>query len=224
MTHPTDLELAAWADEPENAAAEVHAHLAGCARCGQRLGELAETRAALALDPPMPSAAAFSAQRERILAAIGAAPPAERGRIVRRLGWLAPLAAAATIAAILLVARTDGPDEPRSADVGADTVAATGATPPSERLPLPVVADARDAAEDAASVIVPADPLTSEDAIVPSEPFDEDVLEAALAAADPLAPPLSVERSASIESEFAQLPEEEQSAVLSELASADFDL
>jgi hypothetical protein len=66
--------------------------------------------------------------------------------------------------------------------------------------------------------------LTSEDAIVPSEPFDEDVLEAALAAADPLAPPLSVERSASIESEFAQLPEEEQSAVLSELASADFDL
>jgi hypothetical protein len=223
MTHPTDLELAAWADEPENAAAEVHAHLAGCARCGQRLGELAETRAALALDPPMPSAAAFSAQRERILAAIGAAPPAERGRIVRRLGWLAPLAAAATIAAILLVARTDGP-EPRSADVGADTVAATGATPPSERLPLPVVADARDAAEDAASVIVPADPLTSEDAIVPSEPFDEDVLEAALAAADPLAPPLSVERSASIESEFAQLPEEEQSAVLSELASADFDL
>lgn len=222
-THPADSELAAWVDEPDARSAAVEGHVAGCHRCREWLAELAETRAALAHDPPMPSEAAFVAQREQILEAIGASPRAERGRIVGRLAWLIPLAAAAAIAAIVLVGRTD-PDEPRTADVGAETAPATGAAPASERAPLPVVADAQDAAEDAAAVIVPADASTSKGAIVPSEPIDEEALDAALAAAEPLAPPLSIERSAAIESEFAQLPEEEQSAVLLELASADFDL
>lgn len=222
-THPTDFELALWDDEPEARPEDIRAHVEGCARCGERLAELAQTRAALALDSPMPSEAAFAAQREQILAAIDAAPRAGRGRVVRRIGWLVPLAAAAAIAAIVLVGRTD-PDEPRTADAGAESAPATGAASASERALLPVVADAQDAAEDAVAVIVPADASTSEGAIVLSEPIDEDVLDAALAAAEPLAPPLSIERSASIESEFAQLPAEEQSAVLLELASADFDL
>lgn len=211
-THPTDFELALWDDEPEARQEDIRAHVEGCARCGERLAELAQTRAALALDSPMPSEAAFAAQRERILAAIDAAPRAGRGRVVRRIGWLVPLAAAAAIAAIVLIGRTDNPDEPRTASVGAETAPATGAAPASEQAPLPIVADAQDAAEDAAAVIVP------------SEAIDEDLLDAALAAAEPLAPPLSIERSVSIESEFAQLPEEKQSAVLLELASADFDL
>lgn len=198
--HPTDLELAAWADEPETRAADIEAHVEGCISCRGRIAELAVTRAALALDPPMPSEAAFVEQRERIFAAIGAPPRAKGGRVVRRIAWLAPLAAAAAIAAIVLVSRTDGPRAPGTADAGPETTPAVAATT------LPVVADAREAAEDAAS-----------------EAFDEDALDAALAAAEPLAPPISIERAAMIESRFAELPEEEQDAVLLELASVDFD-
>jgi len=219
-THPADSELAAWVDEPESRATAVETHVESCSRCRERLADLARTRAALALDPPMPSEAAFAAQRERILEAIDAAPRAGGGRVVRRIAWLVPLAA--TIALIVLVGRTEGPDQPRTADAGADTapdVEAAAATEPT----LPIFADAREAAEDAAAVIA-AVASTSEIAIVSSEPIDEDALDAALAAAEPLAPPLSIERSAAIESEFAQLPEEEQSAVLLDLASADFDL
>jgi anti-sigma factor RsiW len=181
--HPTDLELAAWADEPETGAADVRAHVEACDRCAERVAEMAETRAALALDPPLPTAAVFAYQRERILEAIGAAPRA-KGRVVRRIAWLVPLATAAAIAAIVLVGRR------------------------SDEAPLPVVADARKAAEE----------------VAPLEPIDEDLLDAALAAAEPLAPSISVERSMTTEARFAELSEEEQSAVLLELASADLDL
>ncbi|HYO46064.1 MAG TPA: hypothetical protein VEY33_05190 [Gemmatimonadota bacterium] len=199
-THPADSELAAWVDEPESRAAAVEAHVEGCGRCRERLAELALTRAALALDPPIPSEAAFAAQRERILAAIGAVPRTGGGRVVHRIGWLVPLAAAAAIAAIVLVSRTEGPD-----------------------VTLPVVVDAREAAEDAATGIVPTDVPATEITVVPSEAIDEDLLDAALAAAEPLLPPISVERSMTTEARFADLAEEEQAAVLLELASADFD-
>jgi hypothetical protein len=216
--HPTDLELAAWADEPETRAADAQAHVEGCSPCRERIAQLAATRAALALDPPMPSAAAFAAQRGRILEAIGAALQVEGGRVVRRIAWLAPLAAAAVIAAIVLVGRNDEPPVPGTADGGPETAPAVVAAL------LPVVADAREAAEDAAAAIVPEDASISEVTVVPSEAFDEDVLDAALAAAEPLAPPISIERAATTESHFAELDEEEQDAVLLELASADFDL
>ncbi|MGH7565254.1 MAG: anti-sigma factor family protein [Gemmatimonadota bacterium] len=222
-THPADSELAAWIDEPESRATAVETHVESCSRCRERLADLARTRAALALDPPMPSEAAFAAQRERILEAIDAAPRAGGGRVVRRIAWLVPLAAAATIAAIVLVGRTESPDQPRTADAGAETAPDVEAAAATGQPTLPIFADAREAAEDAAAVIA-ALASTSEIAAVPSEAFDEDALDATLAAAEPLAPPLSIERSAAIESEFAQLPEEEQSAVLLELASADFDL
>jgi hypothetical protein len=216
--HPTDLELAAWADEPETRAADAQTHVEGCSPCRERLAELAATRAALALDPPMPSAAAFAAQRGRILEAIGAAPHAAGGRVVRRIAWLAPLAAAAAIAAVVLVGRNDGPRAPATADAGSETASTVA------RATLPVVADAREAAEDVAAAIVPTDASMSEVAVIPSEAIDEDVLDAALAAAEPLAPPISIERAATTESRFAELDEEEQDAVLLELASADFDL
>lgn len=187
--HPTDLELAAWIDEPDIRAADLSAHVESCERCRARLAELAEVRAALTLDPPMPSAAEFAAQREHILSTIDAAKRPGGGRVVRRIGWLVPLAAAAAIAAILLVRRPESP---------------TG----SAR--LDVIASANEAAEDAADAAAQA--------------MDDEALEAALAAAEPLAPPLSIERSAAIENEFASLSEDDQFAVLRELATTDFDL
>lgn len=219
--HPTELELAVWVDEQEARATAFQAHVESCDRCGERIAELEATRAALALDPPMPSDAAFAAQREQILAAIGAVPHVGLGGLVRRIGWLVPLAAAAAIAAIVLIGPTDR--EPRTADGGGETTV-TDTAPASGRAPLPVVANAEDAAEDAAAVVGPVGTSTTGDAVAPSEPIDEDALDAALAAAEPLAPPIAVERTATLESEFAALSEEDQSAVLVDLASADFDL
>lgn len=184
--HPTDLELAAWADEPGVGAMDIPSHLETCAQCRDRIAELAATRAAIALDPPMPSAEVFAAQRGRILAAIDGTPPERDGRVVRRIGWLLPLAAAAAIAAIVLIDRRE--------------VSTPGSAPES------VAAEADAAAEEAAAIAV-----------------DEQALDAALAAAEER-PPGSIERSTSIEAEFALLSEAEQSAVLRELERTDFDL
>ena len=185
--HPTDLELAAWIDEPATGP-DLSAHLEACAECGDRVAELTVIRAALALDPPLPTDAAFSAQRERILAAIEGEPREGGGRIVRRLGWLVSIAAAAAIAAIVLVNRADQP--------------APGPTPARQE----VLAEAEAAAEEAAALAA-----------------DDRALDAALAATE-LIPPVSIERSAAIEDEFALLSEAEQSAVLRELERTDFDL
>jgi hypothetical protein len=212
--HPTDLELAAWADEPGTASAAIGAHVEGCERCGAVLRALAATRAGLAIEPPLPSPEAFAAQRARILAAVSAGPRRE-ARVVGRIAWLAPLAAAAAFAAFFLVVRTQGPGSPDSPDTP-DEVAAG-----AETVRLPIVADAAAAAEEAADAIaVPEDPAIT---LVPSEAIDEDVLDAALAAAEPLSPPIAVERSLTTELLFAELPEDEQSAVLLELASSDLD-
>ena len=210
--HPTDLELAAWSDEPRSARADVGPHLESCERCRAEFRALTAARAAVALDPPLPTAEAFAAQRERIRAAVAASPRSE-GRRAGRIAWLAPLAAAAAIAAFVLVDRTRGPE---SRDPG-DTPPATVATV------LPVVADAAAAAEQAAGAFAAADDSAAEVTVVPAEAIDEELLDAALAAAEPLAPPIAVERSLSTELLFAELPEDEQSAVLMEMASADLD-
>lgn len=186
--HPSDLELAAWVDEPEIGAADIPAHVEGCARCREKVAELEATRAAIALDPPMPSDAEFAARRERILGAIQEAPR-KGGRVIGRIGWLVPLAAAAAVAAIVLIGRTDAP--------------MPGAGPPPEA----VVAEAEAAAEEAAAIAL-----------------DEEALDEALAAAEPLTPAAPVERSAAIEAEFALLTDAEQAAVLRELERTDFDL
>lgn len=130
--HPTDLELAAWVDEPE-LGPDLSAHLETCALCRDRAAELSATRAGIAIDPPMPTDAAFAAQRQRILAAIEEAPRGS-GRVIRRIGWLVPLAAAAGIAAIVLIDRPDGSPP--------GTASAT------------VVAEAEAAAEEAAAIMV----------------------------------------------------------------------
>jgi hypothetical protein len=211
-THPSDLELVAWVDEPASGAAAVREHLEGCGPCRERVAGIEITRAALALDPPMPSEAAFAAQRERILAAIGAAPPAGR-RIAGRAAWIVPLAAAAAIAAVVLMGRVAR--DP--IDVSPPRRAASDAGPA-----LPIVADAAAAAEEAAGTIGPAADPSPESSAVPAEAIDEELLDAALAAAEPLAPPVSLERSLTTELLFAELPEDEQSDVLLEMASADF--
>lgn len=212
MTHPSDIELAAWVDEPGTAGAGLASHVAACDACRATVAGIEAARAALALDPPLPSDADFAAQRERIAAAIGAGRPSG-ARVVRRLAWLTPLAAAAAIAAFVLVGRT-GPDAPPTADAG------PGSAGESASAPIPLFADAREAAELAASEIAPG----SGAVVVPSEAIDEELLDAALAAAEPLAPPASVQASMTTESRFAALDEEDQSAVLSELASLDLDL
>jgi len=210
-THPSDLELAAWVDEPDSGAAAVREHLEGCGPCRERVAGIEAARAALALDPPMPSEAAFAAQRERILAAIGAAPPARR--ITGRAAWIVPLAAAAAIAAVVLMGRLarDPSDGSPPRRVAADAGPA-----------LPIVADAAAAAEEAAGTIAPASDPSPESPALPAEAIDEELLDAALAAAEPLAPPVSLERSLTTELLFAELPEDEQSDVLLEMASADF--
>ena len=219
--HPTEIDLVAWIDEPEARATEIAAHVEACTACRARIRELEATRALLALDPEMPSGAAFAAQRERILAAIGERSDVARGgRVVGGLGWLVPLAAAAAIAVFVLVARDQEPRSPRTAGTSAEPVTAAG---PVEESPLPLVARAREAAEEAAISLIPADD-DAEAALVPAVAIDEDALDAALAAAEPLAPPVSVELSLTTESRFAELAEEDQDAVLLELAGADFDM
>ncbi|HET9332442.1 MAG TPA: hypothetical protein VFQ21_02535 [Gemmatimonadota bacterium] len=213
--HPTDLELAAWADEPETADEGVRAHVAGCERCGAELSALAETRAILAIGPPLPTPGAFAAQRERILAAISAEPRRD-GRVVGRIAWLAPIAAAAAIAAFFLIDRTGEPGSPESPDMPAGIVI------DAEEF-LPVVADAAAAAEEAADAVAIQEDPASGITLVPSEAIDEELLDTALVAAEPLAPPIAIERSLTTELHFAELPEDEQSAVLLELASSDLD-
>lgn len=211
--HPSDLELSASVDEPASTAA-TRAHVERCGPCRERVAELEATRAALALDPPMPSEAAFAAQRERILTAIGAAPSSNRTRIVGRAAWIVPLATAAAIAGFVLVGRVaeerkDGPSiRGASADAGAE---------------LRIVAEATAAAEVAAESIVPSEDPSPELPALPAEAIEEELLDAALAAAEPLAPPASVERSLTTELMFAELPEDEQSDVLLEMASADLE-
>lgn len=124
--HPSDLELTAWVDDP-GIGPDLSAHLEACARCRDRVAQLTALRAAIAVDPPMPSDAEFAAQRERILAAIDGASREGGGRIVRRIGWLVPLAAAAAVAAIVLVNRADPPApdvSPAGEEVFADAEAA----------------------------------------------------------------------------------------------------
>jgi hypothetical protein len=211
--HPSDLELAAWVDEPASGPAAIREHLESCGPCRERVAEFEATRAALALDPTMPSEAAFASQRGRILAAIGAAQASNRRRIPGRAPWIVPLAAAAAIAGLVLVGRLGG--DGNGGPLAPETSAESGA--------LPIVADAAAAAEEAAGSIVPAEDPTPELPALPAEAIDEELLDAALAAAEPLAPPVSIERSLTTELLFAELPEDEQSDVLLEMASADLE-
>ncbi len=80
-------------------------------------------------------------------------------------------------------------------------------TPGAGPAPEAVVAEAEAAAEEAAAIAL-----------------DEEALDAALAAAEPVTPAAPVERSASIEAEFALLTDAEQAAILRELERTDFDL
>jgi hypothetical protein len=171
--HPSDVELATWVDEP-GIGPDLSAHLEACAGCRERLAELTGTRAAIAVDPPMPSEADFAAQRERILQAIEAAPRESGGRIVGRIGWLVPLAAAAAVAAIVLLGRSDGPPP----------------GPPAQR----VVAEADAAAEEAAGF--PLDGEALDAALAAYDPLSSPAIERAVAIEDEFALLSEAEQSA----------------------------
>lgn len=175
-SHPRDIELAAWVDEPEAGAAEIPAHLAACAHCRDRVAELKATRAAIALDPPIPSDAEFAAQRERILAAIEEASREGSGRIVRRIGWLVPLAAAAAVAAIVLLGRLDRP------------------APGTGSAPGELVAEADAAAEQAADLALDTEALDT--ALTASDPLSSPAIERAVAIEDDFALLSDAEQSA----------------------------
>lgn len=118
MKHLTDQELIGWLDEPEapNAPGTIPTHLETCDLCAGRLAELERVFAALRNEPEHPSAAEFVAQRERILDAIAPAAQQPTVRSLRRGGWWIPIAAAAAVIGVFVLA----PDEP--ADGGRLTV------------------------------------------------------------------------------------------------------
>jgi hypothetical protein len=174
-SHPSDIELAAWADEP-GVGPDLSAHLEACDACRDKVAELAAVRAAIALDPPMPGEADFIAQRERILAAIEGAPREGGGRVVRRIGWLVPLAGAAAIAAIVLTNRASAPVRDMA----------------SAREEVAAQADA--AAEEAAAVAADDQALSA--ALAASDPSSAPAIERAVAIEDEFALLTEAEQSA----------------------------
>lgn len=118
MKHLTDQELIGWLDEPEatNAPDTIPTHLEACDLCARRLAELERVFAALRNEPETPSAAEFVAQRKRILEAVAPATQQPTVRSLRRGGWWIPIAAAAAVIGVFVLA----PDEP--ADGGRLTV------------------------------------------------------------------------------------------------------
>ena len=174
-SHPSDVELAAWVDEP-GVGPDLSAHLETCGPCRDRAAELRAVRAAIALDPPMPSEAEFAAQRERIQAAIEGTPRAGGSRIVRRIGWLVPMAAAAAVAAIVLTNRADPPVQEMA----------------SER--VEVAAEAEAAAEEAAAI--GADERALSAALAASDPSSAPAIERAVAIEDEFALLSEAEQSA----------------------------
>jgi hypothetical protein len=110
MKHLTDQELIGWLDEPEapNVPDAIPTHLETCDLCAKRLAELERVFAALRSEPETPSADQFSAQRERIVHAIAPAARQPRVRSLQRGGWWIPVAAAAAVIGVFVLA----PDEP----------------------------------------------------------------------------------------------------------------
>jgi hypothetical protein len=110
MKHLTDQQLIGWLDEPEASDAPdvIPTHLETCDQCAGRLAELECVFAALRSAPDTPSADVFSAQRARIVDAITPAAQQPTVRSLRRGGWWIPVAAAAAVIGVFVLA----PDEP----------------------------------------------------------------------------------------------------------------
>ncbi|HUP00406.1 MAG TPA: hypothetical protein VM737_02670 [Gemmatimonadota bacterium] len=200
--HLTDDEILAWLDEPGEAGPPEH--LAECLACRERAADTEKLLAALGADPPaIPEA--LAAQRGRVMAAVAARPrgskvTAIRGPSIRRYGWM-PLAAAAVIAGLLLLGR-DATEPPAGGPAGTVTTRpeVLEAIDPA---PLPVVAEADRAAEEAYAVEI----------------------DAALAALDPgPAVPTYAFGTGVLAEEFAALSVEDQNAILAEMSDMTFDL
>lgn len=217
--HVTDEEIIARLDETAGGDAGVSRHLAACSACRERLAEMERVFMALRTEPPMPGEAAFATQRERVMAAIEARP--RKGAQVHsiRRWWWAPVAAAAAVSGLLLLS-LDEPLTPPS-DSPADPapgVSATGATP------LPIQAEADQAAEDAFRAVVGSETIgTGTTTAVRIEVAE---VEAALAALDAAAPSAltAIADGSALEEEFAGLSAGDQTLILDELSTMTFDL
>ncbi|HKY61757.1 MAG TPA: hypothetical protein VJP59_12185 [Gemmatimonadota bacterium] len=202
--HWTDDEIVRWVDEGA-APADVRLteHLDGCEACRARIAGMEALFAALGTEPPATTGAEMAAQRDRILAAVRSRPRPPVHRLSRRSAWLPAVAAA--IAALILWA-------PRGTRL--PETAPTADAPAADTTTLAVVVDANRAAEEvveAAGEPAAAEPLTESS---PSGSTLPDVAESTFE---------DWSGSAELEREFAALPREDREAILTELASADFD-
>lgn len=206
--HPDEERLLAWIDEPATApeGAALQAHLADCAECRRRAEGLEAFLAALGSASPAPGAAAFAAQRDRILAALPDRA-VDRGVVAALLGWRewwVPSLAAAGLAALLVA----GP--------GFRERVPNRGTPEAA---LPVQAAAQAAADEVFELVGAVEAVSTED-ISPL---------AGEAVAEPLAATAmeTVEETpvfAELGVEFAELSEDEQAAILEDLSNTTFDL
>lgn len=228
--HPADEALAAWIDARIGGEGElveigrgVAGHLADCPECRERVRELEAVVAALRAEPPAPTPAELAAAKARVARAI---ETSRRGRVspLRRWWWV-PAAAAAALA-VLLLARP-GDDRP---DMRAVAEGPPGArTAETETAPLPVVAAAQDAADEAARAIgletgVP-ETVEGPTDVELSTMSDETAL-GEVAVLDPSTAPLpgAALADAALGTEFAALGANDQEAILDELAAMEFQL
>jgi hypothetical protein len=218
--HLTDGEIVARLDEPVTGVPSGFSrHLEACSTCRERLAEMERVLAALRAEPPMmPSEASFAAQRERVMAAVAARP--RKGATVHsiRRWWWAPLAAAAVVFGLLVLS----PDEPPPLPSGA-VDRAPGSTR-SLGSPLPVVAEADQAAEEAFRAVARSETIGPD--VDTAVLIEADEIEASLAALDMAETSVltTPEGGSAIEEEFASLPAEDQAAILAELSTMTFDL
>lgn len=205
--HPDPARLMAWIDEPEGEpeGAALAGHLMVCAQCRREVEGLKSLLAALGAAPATPGAAAFAAQRQRIL---GALPERRerRGTAAVLIGWRAwwiPTLAAAALAALLVAgpgSRDEAPDE----------------FPSLEPVELPVQAAAQ-AAADEVFVLADATPTMPAESATPGRSTRGlETVPLSMDDDEPAFPELA--------EEFARLPAKDQTVILDELATRRFDL
>lgn len=217
--HLTDGEIVARLDELATGdPSGLSGHLEACSTCRERLAEMERVLAALRAEPPMPSEASFAAQRERVMAAVAARP--RKGAAVHsiRHWWWAPLAAAAVVVGLLVLSPDEPPPLPsRPVDTAPGSTRSLGT-------PLPVVAEADRAAEEAFRAVAGSETIGADEG--PALPIEADEIEASLAALALAETSVltTAEGGSAIEEEFASLPAEDQAAILAELSTMTFDL
>jgi hypothetical protein len=228
--HPSDEALAAWVDariggeeELADIGRGVAAHLVDCPVCRERVHALEAVVASLRTEPPAPAPAELAAWRAELLEVIEGLPRA-RVSPLRRWWWI-PTAVAATLAVFLLA--RPGDDGPGTRNVAERPAAVRPAV--TESTPLPVVAAAQEAADEAARAMAlePALPESVEGPTdVDRSTIPDETTLTEVAVLDPSTAPMpgAALGDALFDAEFAALLAEDQEAILDELAAMEFQL